>query len=56
MLCDCPRRKLDGHRSLGTSCRRGDLPITAREADLRGMDVKGEFDCVLAIGLLMFFP
>ena len=32
------------------------LPITAHEADLRSMDAKGEFDCVVAIGLLMFFP
>jgi tellurite methyltransferase len=38
--------------------RAGDeeLRITAREADLRTMEVKGEFDCVVAIGLLMFFP
>jgi tellurite methyltransferase len=32
------------------------LPISAREADLRSMAVEGEFDCVVAIGLLMFFP
>src|SRR5215472_2015299 len=32
------------------------LSITAREADLREMDVRGECDCVVAIGLLMFFP
>jgi tellurite methyltransferase len=32
------------------------LSIAAREADLREMDVRGEFDCVVAIGLLMFFP
>jgi len=32
------------------------LPIIAGEADLRSMDVEGEFDCVVAIGLLMFFP
>jgi tellurite methyltransferase len=32
------------------------LRITARQADLRTMEVKGEFDCVVAIGLLMFFP
>jgi tellurite methyltransferase len=32
------------------------LPITVREADLKEMDIRGEFDCVVAIGLLMFFP
>jgi len=32
------------------------LPITAREADLRNIEIEGEFDCVVAIGLLMFFP
>jgi len=32
-----------------------ELPITAQEADLRSMTVTGEFDCVVAIGLLMFF-
>lgn len=32
------------------------LPITARKTDLREMDVRGEFDSVVAIGLLMFFP
>lgn len=34
----------------------GKLPITAREADLREAAVEGEFDCVVSIGLLMFFP
>ena len=33
-----------------------DLPINAREADLRTVEVEGEFDCVVAVGLLMFFP
>lgn len=32
------------------------LSITAREADLQRMNIRGEFDCVVAIGLLMFFP
>jgi len=32
------------------------LPITVNEADLRKMEVSGRFDCVVAIGLLMFFP
>jgi tellurite methyltransferase len=33
----------------------GKLSITAREADLREIDIWGEFDCVVSIGLLMFF-
>ena len=32
------------------------MPITVGEADLKEMDIRGEFDCVVAIGLLMFFP
>jgi len=32
------------------------LRITAREADLRSLDIPGEFNCAVAIGLLMFFP
>jgi tellurite methyltransferase len=32
------------------------LPIAAHEADLAGLEVEGKFDCVVAIGLLMFFP
>lgn len=32
------------------------LPITALEADLRSIDIESEYDCVVAIGLLMFFP
>ncbi len=31
------------------------LPIIAGEADLLSMNVEGKFDCVIAIGLLMFF-
>src|SRR6516164_3157355 len=33
-----------------------ELRITASEADLGTMEIQGEFDCVVAIGLLMFFP
>ena len=33
-----------------------ELRITAREADLRTMELKDQLDCVVAIGLLMFFP
>ncbi len=32
------------------------LPITAHQADLREMEIAGQFDCVVSIGLLMFFP
>jgi len=32
------------------------LPITAQESDLSGLNVESQFDCVVAIGLLMFFP
>jgi len=32
------------------------LPITAIEADLRQIDIDRQFDCVVCIGLLMFFP
>lgn len=32
------------------------LPVTALETNLRKMEVRGEFDSVVAIGLLMFFP
>jgi tellurite methyltransferase len=31
------------------------LQITAREADLRSLAIEGQFDSVVAIGLLMFF-
>jgi tellurite methyltransferase len=31
------------------------LPVEAIEADLRNHEVGGEFDCVVSIGLLMFF-
>lgn len=32
------------------------LPVSAREMDLSNIDVEGQFDCVVAIGLLMFLP
>ena len=31
------------------------LPVEAIEADLRSQKIHGEFDCVVSIGLLMFF-
>jgi tellurite methyltransferase len=43
-------------RDLARRAAKENLSITVREADLQGMDVRGEFDCVVAIGLLMFFP
>ncbi len=41
---------------LGQAATLENLPITAREAELRGLNVAGTFDAVVAIGLLMFFP
>jgi len=32
-----------------------ELPITARQADLRHFEIEGQFDSVIAIGLFMFF-
>lgn len=32
------------------------LSLTARENDLLQLELEGQFDCVVAIGLLMFFP
>lgn len=32
------------------------LPLSILEANLREIGVEGEYDCVVAIGLLMFFP
>ncbi|MDE3178262.1 MAG: methyltransferase domain-containing protein [Acidobacteriota bacterium] len=32
------------------------LPIKVRAADLREIEVAGEFDCAISIGLLMFLP
>ncbi|MGH9434459.1 MAG: SAM-dependent methyltransferase [Terriglobia bacterium] len=32
------------------------LPVTVREADLCSINLEGTFDCVVAIGLLMFMP
>src|SRR5213594_5187048 len=32
------------------------MPITAMRADLRVIEIEGKFDCVVSIGLLMFFP
>src|SRR5215831_15636979 len=43
-------------RDLRRRAAEGKLSITAKEGDLQNMDVQGEFDCVVSIGLLMFFP
>jgi tellurite methyltransferase len=32
------------------------LPVVARQADFSSAPVSGDYDCVVAIGLLMFFP
>jgi tellurite methyltransferase len=45
-----------GIAHLERRAREEKLAITAGEADLCRMDVRGEYDCVVAIGLLMFFP
>lgn len=42
-------------RDLGRRAAEQGLPITARVADLRDLAVDGQFDSVVAIGLLMFF-
>jgi tellurite methyltransferase len=56
----CRVTALDASRTaiahLARRALEGNLPVTAHEVDLRSMDVKAEFDCVVAIGLLMFFP
>ena len=56
----CRVTALDASPTAVESLRRraaeGKLPITAGETDLEKMDIQGEFDCVVAIGLLMFFP
>ena len=43
-IADLARRAAEQH-----------LAVTPREADLRNFTVEGQFDCVVAIGLLMFF-
>lgn len=40
---------------LGRRAVEQNLVIAAREADLRNFMIEGRFDCVVAIGLLMFF-
>jgi len=40
---------------LGRRAVEQNLVIAAREADLRNFMIEGQFDCVVAIGLLMFF-
>src|SRR5438105_5479911 len=56
----CRVRALDGSLSAVADLeRRGKelgLPITAILADLRNIDIEEKFDCVVGIGLLMFFP
>lgn len=42
--------------SLAARAALEELPIAVREADLREISVEGEYDCVVSIGLLMFFP
>lgn len=42
--------------SLGGRAALEKLPVAVREADLRELSAEGEYDCVVSIGLLMFFP
>lgn len=56
----CRVTALDASRtavaSLAARVAEQNLQIVVREADLREIQVEGEFDCAVAIGLLMFFP
>lgn len=55
----CSVLALDASRSAVTHLRQcaldQSLPIEAIEADLRNYEIDGDFDCVVSIGLLMFF-
>jgi tellurite methyltransferase len=55
----CSVVALDGSQSAIEHLKRraadAALPVEAIEADLRNHEVGGEFDCVVSIGLLMFF-
>ncbi|HEX5481320.1 MAG TPA: methyltransferase domain-containing protein [Terriglobia bacterium] len=42
--------------SLAERAAAQELPIKVQAADLREIEVESEFDCVVAIGLLMFLP
>jgi tellurite methyltransferase len=56
----CRVTALDGSQAavegLTSRARKEELPIAARKADLAGSDFAGDFDAVVAVGLLMFFP
>jgi tellurite methyltransferase len=56
---DCSVVALDASRAAIEHLRQrvldAALPIEAVEADLRNHEVTGDFDCVVSIGLLMFF-
>lgn len=55
----CSVLALDASRSAIASLRQraldAALPVTAVEADLRNYQLEEDFDCVVSIGLLMFF-
>lgn len=55
----CSVRALDASRSAISNLRQRALdkalPVEAIEADLRNHRIAGDFDCVVSIGLLMFF-
>jgi len=56
----CRVTALDGSAAaiehLAAAAAAGDLPLVARQADFARENPAGEFDTVVAIGLLMFFP
>ena len=56
----CRVTALDGSRTavadLERRARELQLPITAEQADLREIAIDQQFDCIVCIGLLMFFP
>ena len=59
-LKGCQVTALDGSPAaiadLTRRAKKQNLPITAAVADLRDFDIGQRFDCVICIGLLMFFP
>jgi tellurite methyltransferase len=56
----CRVTALDGSLTAIADLRRRaqahNLAITATQADLQSIDLQGHFDCIVCIGLLMFFP
>ncbi len=57
--CSCSVLALDASPTAIEHLRQraadADLPVEAIEADLRNYRIDGDFDCIVSIGLLMFF-